>query len=185
MKIYKKRLCALLLLAGAMTTTLFAQRAQTKDNRNAQQITRIGVVDMKRVYEAVGQNASAVQRVEAKRAEFQAEIDRQTEELKALQSQKAELEQAKDAAGVRNVNDQIRKQAEALSRYSTEKSQELETLQKGLQQSDAFYTRLHTILGKVAESEGFTMIMSLQESSGILWFSPTVDVTGRVIAGLR
>jgi outer membrane protein len=126
-----------------------------------------------------------MQNYETKRAEFQAEIDRQTEELKQLQSRKAEYERFGNAAMVRQMDDQIRRKVDSLTSYSNSKNKELETLQGRLQQGDSFYSQLYTILGKVAESEGFSMIMSLQQANGILWYSPTVDVTDKVIAELR
>jgi outer membrane protein len=174
MNSYKKLLCASVLLAGAAMTSLFAQ-----------QITRFGVVDMSRVYASVSRNTAAMQNYEAKRLEYQGEIDRQTEELRQLQSRKAEYERLGSASQVRQLDDQIRRKADALTSYSNAKNKELETLQSRLQGGDPFYGQLYQILGKVAESEGFSMILSLQQANGILWYSPTVDVTDKVIAELR
>jgi outer membrane protein len=174
MNSYKKLICASVLLAGATTMTLFAQ-----------QITRFGVVDMSRVYASGSRNTAAMQNYESKREEFQAEIDRQTEELKQLQSRKAEYERLGNNSGVRQIDDQIRRKVDSLTSYSNSKNRELETLRGKLEGGDPFYGQLHAILGKVAESEGFSMILSLQQSNGILWYSPTVDVTDKVIAELR
>jgi outer membrane protein len=39
-------------------------------------------------------------------------------------------------------------------------------------------------LEKIAEAGGYSMILSLQESNAILWYSPTVDITDQVIKQL-
>jgi outer membrane protein len=174
MNIYKKLFCASVLLAGVATTSLFAQ-----------QITRFGVVDMSRVYASASRNTSNMQNYEAKREEFQAEIDRQTEELKQLQSRKAEYERLGNASLARQTDDQIRRKVDSLTNYSNSKNRELDNLRGKLEGGDPFYGQLYAILGKVAESEGFSMILSLQQANGILWYSPTVDVTDKVIAELR
>ncbi|MCR4789731.1 MAG: OmpH family outer membrane protein [Treponemataceae bacterium] len=50
--------------------------------------------------------------------------------------------------------------------------------------SDTFYSRLYDILGRIAEAEGYSMILSLQQANTILWYSPSVDITDKVIKSL-
>ena len=38
---------------------------------------------------------------------------------------------------------------------------------------------------KVAENEGLSMVLSLQGESAILWYSPSVDITDKVIKELE
>lgn len=68
--------------------------------------------------------------------------------------------------------------------YTNAKNAELESMQKTLQGSDAFYNKLYDTLSKVAEAGGYSMILSLQQSNSILWYSNSVDVTEQVIAEL-
>ena len=53
-----------------------------------------------------------------------------------------------------------------------------------LQKSDDFYKKLYKTLQKVAESGGYSMILSLQDSNSILWYSSSVDITDQVIQEL-
>ena len=117
----------------------------------AQQITRFGVVDTARVYQAYFRNSAPVRNYESKKAEFQTEINKKTD---------------------------------ALTEYTNTKNVELESLKKNLQNSDAFYKKLYGVLEKVAENEGYSMIMSLQQANAVLWYSPSVDITEKVIAEL-
>ena len=51
---------------------------------SAQQITRFGVVDTARVYQAYFRNSAPVRNYESKKAEFQTEINKRTEEIQNL-----------------------------------------------------------------------------------------------------
>ena len=64
------------------------------------------------------------------------------------------------------------------------KNAELEKLRKNLSSSNSFYQQLYKVISRVAESGGYTIILSLQQANGILWYSPTVDITDKVIAEL-
>ena len=51
----------------------------------AQQITKFGVVDTAKVYSAYYRNSAPIRNYEKKKSEFQAEIDKQMEDLRKLQ----------------------------------------------------------------------------------------------------
>ena len=57
-------------------------------------------------------------------------------------------------------------------------------MQKSLKTSDEFYKKLYNTLEKIAESGGYSMILSLQDSNSILWYSASVDITSQVISEL-
>ena len=59
---------------------------------SAQQITRFGVVDTARVYQAYFRNSAPVRNYESKKSQFQAEITKRSEEIQTLKSQKTEAE---------------------------------------------------------------------------------------------
>ena len=66
----KKNIFALCILSIAFTTASFAQ-----------QITKFAVVDTNRVYQAYFRNSAPVRNYESKKAEFQTEINKRTEEI--------------------------------------------------------------------------------------------------------
>ena len=55
---------------------------------------------------------------------------------------------------------------------------------KSLETSDEFYKKLYNTLGQIAESGGYSMILSLQSDNSILWYSNSVDITDQVIQKL-
>ena len=150
----------------------------------AQQITKFGVVDTSRVYQAYFRNSAPVRSYESKKADFQAEINKRTESLRALQAQKIQYEQSGDTSNAEKTEAKIKKETQYLQEYTAAKNMELESLKKSLQNSDEFYQKLYSTLGKIAESGGYSMILSLQQSNSILWYSPSVDITDDVIKSL-
>lgn len=151
---------------------------------SAQQITKFGVVDTAKVYNAYFRNSAPVRNYEKKKAEFQDEINKYTDELQKLNSKKIDYDKAKNDAMSQKTQAEITKKTEFLIEYTNAKNVELESMQKTLQGSDAFYNKLYDTLGKIAEAGGYSMILSLQQSNSILWYSNSVDITEQVIAEL-
>jgi outer membrane protein len=58
-------------------------------------------------------------------------------------------------------------------------------LKNSLSANDTFYKKLSRVIKKVAENEGLSMVLSLQGEESILWYSPAVDITDKVIAELE
>lgn len=150
----------------------------------SQQITRFGVVDTSRVYNAYFRNSSAVRNYDARRAEYQQEIQKLTDELRNIQNQRVEAQRNNDSSTVARLDAEITRRTDFLREYTNAKNVELESMQRSLKTSDEFYQRLYSTLSRIAESGGYSMILSLQQSIGILWYSNSVDVTDQVIEAL-
>ncbi|MDE6773091.1 MAG: OmpH family outer membrane protein [Treponemataceae bacterium] len=150
----------------------------------SQQITRFGVVDTSRVYAAYFRNSAPVRNYENKKADFQNEINKRTDEIQKLQRQKLDYQNNGDDSAALRVEAEIAKKTDNLTQYTNAKNIELESLKTSLQNSDAFYRKLYSTIERVAEHEGFSMILSLQQANAILWYSSSVDVTDKVISEL-
>jgi outer membrane protein len=61
----------------------------------------------------------------------------------------------------------------------------LEDQKKKLSQSSGFLEQVYDEIRFIAESEGYSMVLNLKENTGILWYSPTVDITDKLIQNLR
>ena len=150
----------------------------------SQQVTRFGVVDTAKVYNAYFRNSAPVRNYEKKKAEFQEEINKQVEQIKKLQQKKLDYENAGNESAALKTEAEITKKTDYLTEYTNAKNVELESMQKTLQNSDEFYKKLYNTLAKIAESGSYSMILSLQESNAILWYSSSVDITNQVITEL-
>lgn len=150
----------------------------------SQAITQFGVVDTARVFSTYFRDSAGVRNYEQKKADFQKQINTKTEELKTLNQKKIDLLENGDEAAALKVEAEITKKADYLTEYTSAKNVELESIKKKLETSDSFYSTLYDTIGRIAESEGYSMILSLQQANTILWYSPTVDITDKVISAL-
>lgn len=150
----------------------------------AQQITKFGVVDTNKVYSTYFRNSTAVRNYEKKRADYQNEINKVTEELRELQQKKLDYMKNDNEAQALKIEAEITRKTDYLKEYTNAKNVELDSLQKSLKNSDDFYKKLYNTLSKIAEGGGYSMILSLQESNAILWYSNSVDITEEVISKL-
>ncbi|MDR1443766.1 MAG: OmpH family outer membrane protein [Treponema sp.] len=150
----------------------------------AQQLTRFAVVDLSRVYMSFLRDSRAVRDWEDASAQVQREVDRRNSEIQELQSRKvnAELQGNEDRA--LDLETQIYRRTEALREYYQVKIAELEDRKRRLSQSDSFLEQVYDEIRFIAESEGYSTVLSLKENSSILWYSPTVDITDKLIQNL-
>ena len=166
----KKRLLSLFILFLLISIPAFSQ-----------QITKFGVVDTAKVYNAYFRNSAPIRNYEKKKADFQEEVNKLSDELKQLQQKKLDYESAGNETQVLKIEAEITRKKDYLTEYTNAKNVELESLQKSLQNSDDFYKKLYNTLAKIAESGGYSMILSLQDANAILWYSSSVDITNQVI----
>ena len=150
----------------------------------AQQITKFAVVDTSKVYQAYFRNSAPVRNYENKKEEFRREIDRLVSELQHLNDQKIEFERKGNDAEAMKIEAQITKKSDFINEYTNAKNIELESLKKSLQENNSFYKKLYDTLARVAETGGYSMILNLQESNAVLWYSSSVDITDQVISQL-
>ena len=85
---------------------------------SAQQITRFGVVDTARVYQAYFRNSAPVRNYETKKATFQNEINKRTEEIQKLQQQKVDYEASGNESAVLKLEADITKKTDSLTEYT-------------------------------------------------------------------
>ena len=71
------------------------------------QITRFAVIDTARVYDAYYKDSTPIRNYEAKKAQFQAEIDKQVEAIRQLQIKLNEYKQKNDQANALKMEAQI------------------------------------------------------------------------------
>ena len=151
---------------------------------SAQQITRFAVVDTSRIYTTFLREARSVRDYQAKQSKYQAETQRMSDEIIALRQKKVDAESIGKTDAVQKYQAEIDSKTSFLLEYSKACNDELAMLRKNLVSDDVFYTRLYAAIKKIAETQGYTMVLNLQEGEAILWYSPTVDITETVIREL-
>ena len=150
----------------------------------AQQLTRFAVIDLPKVYSAFFKDSRAVKDFEDRSRRVQNEIDRMTKEIQDLKSRQADaVLQGNQDQSVR-LDSEIYRKSEFLKEYYTLKTAELEDQRKKLYQSGSFLEQVYDEIRYIAESEGYSMVMNLKENAAIIWYSPSVDITEKVIQNL-
>jgi outer membrane protein len=151
----------------------------------AQQLTRFAVVDLPRVYTAFFRDSRDVREFEERSARVQREIDRMTAEIQTLKSRQADAVLKGEQDQSLRLENEIYRKSEFLKEYYRLKTAELEDQKKRLTQSGSFREQVFGEIRYIAESEGYSMVINVKDSDGILWYSPTVDITDRLIQNLQ
>ncbi len=169
-----KRICLFILLILSFQVL----QAQQK------QITKVAVVDVQKIYATFQQNSGLVRDYEEKKAKYQGEIQVLSDEIIELKKKRIQLQKKGDAEAVATLSEEITAKTNHLTEFSKAKNDELASIKKSLK-SNQFNSSLYSVIKTVAVKEGYSMVVSLQDGSSILWYSPTVDITQIVIRELR
>ncbi|MDR0513186.1 MAG: OmpH family outer membrane protein [Treponema sp.] len=151
---------------------------------HAQQITRFAVVDLPQVYMAFFSESRAVRDFEAQSARVQADIDRMTAEIQTLRVNMVNAQSQGNQEHAFALQTEINRRSDFLREFHRTRTAELQAQMVRLSQSDSFLNQVFDEIRSIAESEGFSMVLNLHDNNGIVWFSPTVDITQRLITNL-
>lgn len=153
----------------------------------SQQITRVALIDIARIKETYFKDSRALRDFEDKQRGIQEELDRMKAEIKELQSLQVEALAAQDQARVNDLTAQIRAKNDAYILFGREKSAVLEAEKALLYSSESFAQELYREIQRVAEKEGYSVVMDRKRAVDLqllIWSSPTVDITDKVIESL-
>jgi len=150
----------------------------------AQQITRFAVVDMPRVHMAFFHESRAVRELEERGARVQAEIDRMTTEIQTLRVNMVNAQAQGNQEQALRLEGEISRRTNFLIEFHRTRTAELEAQKARLARDDSYLGQIQDQIRFIAESEGFSMVLNLHANNGIVWFSPTVDITDRLITNL-
>ncbi|MDA8424669.1 MAG: OmpH family outer membrane protein [Treponema sp.] len=154
----------------------------------AQQITRIAVVDLSRVIETYSKDSGAWKAFEQKKSQIQSDIDRMGTEIKQLQAQKLQADQSGDSQSSLQLETQIYNKTKFLREYIQTKQSELDDESRRLAASSEFVQTVYKQIQDIAQSDGYSMVLNLKSSdsvmNSVIWYSPMIDITDKVIAAL-
>jgi outer membrane protein len=125
-----------------------------------------------------------VREFEERSARVQNEVDRRTREIQELRARHAEAVLRNDQTEANRLDAQVYRMSEAVRDYYQTQTAILEDQRRRLMQSGSFMNEVYDEIRYIAESEGYSMVLNLSENKGIIWYSPTVDITERLIQSL-
>jgi outer membrane protein len=168
----------ILVMAAAMVA-MAAQAAM------GQQITRIAVLDVPKILQSVSPGDVLVQSFEQKKVQVQNEIDRMEREISRLTEQKSTADRLGDVANSSKFQAQINERTKAYWAYVLPKKAELDEEANRINDKNPLMLQVMRTIREIAETEGYSLVINLKASSSvsssILWFSPMIDITDKVI----
>jgi len=148
-----------------------------------QQLTRFAVVDLQHVYTSFFKESQAVRQFEERSARVQSEVDKRTKEIQELRGRHAEAVLNDNQSEANNLETRIQRMTDALRDYYQAQTAILERQMAQLSQSNSFRSQVYDEIRRIAESEGYTMVMNKNDPN-IIWFSSTIDITEKLIQNL-
>ena len=152
----------------------------------ADQITKVGILDIEKVYSIYFRESKAVKELQQLRADVLREINRIDEEILLLESQKIDAESRNDGTTALMLDKEIFKKKQYRDDYRRIKMDQIRKRSENLYKSDEFLDELLQAIEYVAESEGFSLVLnsSGQFSQFFFFYTKEVDITEMVIQEL-
>jgi len=150
-----------------------------------QQLTRFAVVDLPKVYTEYFRDSRPVREFNERSTRVQNEIDKRTKEITELKARQAEAVLKGEQTEANRLEAQVYRMSEALKDYYQTQTAILEDQKKKLMNSGSFLEQVYDEIRYIAESEGYSIVMNLGDTKGIVWYSATVDITETLIQNLR
>jgi outer membrane protein len=153
---------------------------------SAEQITRVGILDIDKVYAVYFRESRAVKEFQQKRVEVLRDVNKIEEEILELENRKLEAESRGDASEALRLDNEIYKKRQYRDDFRRIKMDQLRRMSEKLYQSDEFLDELLDAIEFVAESEGFSLVLNAggQSSQAFLFYTPEIDITEKVIQEL-
>jgi outer membrane protein len=168
-----------------ITVLVFAALGALLPAQQRQQLTRFAVVDLVRIYNAFFSETKEVREFNERSAKIQAEINRMNGELQELKASLVNAQANGEQEQALQLEQQVNQRTRFIQEYYQANMAELERQKEKLAQSDTFITQINNQIRIVAEREGYSMVLNRQENTAIIWYSPSVDITNKVIESLR
>ncbi len=152
----------------------------------AEQITRVGVIDIEKIYSIYFRESKAVMDLQERQAQLARDLKRIDGEIVEMENRKLEADARLDTAESLRLDQEIFRRKQYREDYKRVKSQQLRKIAENLYQSDQFLDELSDAIQFVAESEGFSIILnnSSQYRQFFLYYMKEIDITEKVIQEL-
>jgi len=145
----------------------------------AAQITKVGIVDLSKIYSIYFRESKEVIKLEELKSAYLKEIADKREEINLLKSEKLDAENNNDEQKALELDKEIFNKEQFLKEYTQVKTQQLRQMAQSLSQSSQFVNEIADVIQYVAEEEGFSLI--LKKSDQFLFWTPEMDITDKVI----
>ncbi|MDR2542141.1 MAG: OmpH family outer membrane protein [Treponema sp.] len=150
-----------------------------------QQITRVAVVDLPRIYTAFFRESQAVREYERRVANFESEVERLTRGILEIRARHADAVVQNNENEIIRLEGEIHRREANLREVHQTRTAMLENERNQLARSSSFLNQVQDEIRIVAEREGFSIVLNLQNNPSLIWYTQTLDITDRVIQSLN
>ena len=149
----------------------------------AQQYTRIGVVDLTKIYSQFYKDSAAVRELEEMKIQFDKEILTIRNEIKELNDKKLEFQKNGDNIQALDYDNRAFKRQEYLNEFIRIKQAQLFSRRDAITKDNTFQIQIMKVISDVAVKNGFAIVMRMDNAS-LLHYSEESDITELVLREL-
>ncbi len=146
-------------------------------------IPRIGVVDLKRVYDAAKSSDPSARELERLRQQLNTEIMSRKEEIQSLKEERVTAMNNGNNSLADELATEIRKKEAELKTFHSNASNQIRKVQRESRDDGNVQDMVTRAVSAVARVRGYTLIFA-SNSGDLIYWTEKVDITNEVIAHL-
>jgi len=147
------------------------------------QITKIGVVDVSKVYTRYVRDSAGARDIDKLKADFEDEMARRKIEIDQISQDLIKARDNDNQDLVVKLESDLEIKKTNLQQFFLFKSREINTLISSDAAKTEFADKLYDVIQKVALQNGFSLILKKSDPA-IYWMSQEIDITELVIQGM-
>lgn len=150
---------------------------------NAEQITKVAVIDYARILEAFYTDSLEARKIESMKKAFAEEVKKLQEEIQLLEEQKLEAETNGKSSELLDISDTILARKQYYQEFVRIRGNQIRQAAASLSSSNALAHEILREIQYVAESNGFSVVLKRSDPN-LLWWSYETDITDMVLKRL-
>lgn len=151
---------------------------------SAEQLTRVGVIDLSQIVASYFKESQAYRELDEMSQQFESEKQRILNEIDQLEYRKIDAKNRGDDSEALRLDNEVFSKKNYLQEFIRIKSGQISKKRDSLMESPTFLAELLTEIQYIAETEGFTLVFRSKDPN-LLWWSSEVDITDKVLKRLR
>jgi outer membrane protein len=146
--------------------------------------TKVGLCDVQRIREVYFKDSKAARDLEDFRNQYTKETAQINAEITDLDNQRMDADRAGNRDQALKLEKQVTAKKAYLDQYKQVKNQKYKQLYEDAQ-SSTFVKEMADAIRRVAEAEGFALILRLNNFDAVVFYTQEIDLTDKVIKSLR
>ena len=152
---------------------------------HAEQLSKIAVVDINKVLSYFAGDKQAWKKLEQDINNLDQELDKMKQEIDRLEQERLTALQNDNQTKALQYEKEIEKKKEIQKSYYKVMMDQIERKRSDLFKNSDALDKIGREITNLAESEGYTLVIDVNAKSyGVFWWSPTIDITSKLLAKL-